>query len=64
MYFWRSDTDGEIDYIEERDGILYTFEFNQENRNLNMIKVPKRFRENYKDYDFKVIDKYNFIEFI
>ena len=66
IYFWRSDKDGEIDYIEEKDGMLYTFEFkfNQENRNLNMVKLPKKFKDNYNNYEFKVIDSFGLVEFI
>ena len=66
IYFWRSDKDGEIDYIEEKDGMLYVFElkFNQENRNLNKVKLPKKFRDNYDNYEFKVIDSFSLVEFI
>ena len=66
IYFWRSDKSGEIDYIEEKDGQLYTFEFkfNQEKRNLNMLKLPKKFRENYDNYQFKVIDSFSLVEFV
>jgi len=66
IYFWRSDKNGEVDYIEEKDGQLYTFEFkfNQENRNLNMIRLPKKFTDNYENYEFKVIDSFGLPEFI
>ncbi len=66
IYFWRSDREGEVDYIEEKDGMLYAFEFkfNQEKRDLSLVKLPKGFRENYANNEFKVVDKTGLVEFI
>jgi predicted AAA+ superfamily ATPase len=59
IYFWRLDRDGEVDYIEEKDGILYAFEFkyNQEGRSLDQVVLPKKFREAYVNNQFAVVDK-------
>lgn len=62
-YFWRTHDMQEIDWIEERNGKLFGFEFkfSEPSRKLN---PPKAWRENYPEASFKVIHKNNFEEFI
>ncbi len=60
-YFWRTYDRQEIDLIEERDGILYGYEFKL---NPKKVKVPKAFKEAYSNSEFHVISKENFLEFL
>ncbi len=61
-YFWRTHSGQEIDYIEEREGKLFAYEFKW-NPNKN-IKTPIAFKKAYFDYEFKVINKENYEIFI
>ncbi len=61
-YFWRTHSGQEIDYIEERNGKLYAYEFTWNPRKKK--KIPKAFLENYQVQEAKVIHKDNFHEFI
>ncbi|EKD66162.1 MAG: hypothetical protein ACD_49C00060G0004 [uncultured bacterium (gcode 4)] len=60
-YFWRIYTGGEIDYIEEYDWKLHTYEFKWWNKS---AKIPKSFSETYPDSSFEVINKDNFLDFV
>jgi len=61
-YFWRTQTQQEIDLVEEKDGILYAFEFkwNQKRR----MNIPKSFSEAYPEHRFEVITSYNYLDFL
>jgi predicted AAA+ superfamily ATPase len=60
MYFWRSKSGSEIDLVEEKDGSInaYEFKFSEEK-----IKKITDWEENYKS-DIKVINKFNFTDFV
>lgn len=60
-YFWRTTQQQEIDYIEERNGNTYGYEFKW-NPNAR-IKIPKSFIESYHA-DVKMIHRENFRSFI
>lgn len=60
-YFWRTYDQKEIDFIEERDGKLFGFEFKWGHKKST---VPKLWLETYANSSFEVITKENFIEFI
>lgn len=61
-YFWRTHAHQEIDYIEEREGKLFAYEFKW-NKN-KKVKLPKSFQNAYSDVHFKVITPENFERFI
>ena len=61
-YFWRTHAGQEIDYIEEREGKLFAYEFKW-NSNKN-TKIPTAFKKAYLDYEFEVINKDNYELFI
>ncbi len=61
-YFWRTTQQQEIDYIEERNGKLFAFEFKW-NKNAKP-KFSKTFTENYKNSECKLITPDNFEEFV
>ena len=60
-YFWRVYSWAEIDYIEEYDEKLYTYEFKWWVKN---PKIPKVFEENYPWSSFEVINRENYLDFI
>ncbi len=61
-WFWRTKEQKEIDWIEEYNGQISTFEFKW---NSNMkVKAPKMFLENYADSTFEVIHKDNYEDFL
>jgi len=59
-FFWRTTAQQEVDYIEEKDGRLYAFEFKwgQTSRK----KVPKTFSDAYPGSKVKIITQENFTE--
>jgi len=60
-YFWRTYEQQEIDYIEEREGKLFAYEFKW---NQASAKAPVKFLEAYPNSEFTVITKDNYIEFV
>ncbi|MBI9066367.1 MAG: ATP-binding protein [Salinivirgaceae bacterium] len=61
-YFWRNHAQQEVDFIEEREGKLFAFEFKWNPR--RKVKFPKSFIEGYPGTETKVISQENFTEFI
>jgi len=61
-YFWRTHAQQEIDYIEERGGMLYAFEFKWNEK--KKTKIPNAFAEAYPQHEFQCISKINYLEFI
>lgn len=61
-WFWRTKEQNEIDWIEERNGQLYAYEFKWNTKQKS--KVPKSFLNAYPESQFKVIHPENLIEFI
>ena len=61
-YFWRTQNQQEIDYIEEMDGMLYAFKFKW-NAYKNP-RLPKTFSRSYPNHEFKVIGPDNYEEFV
>ncbi|MBU4210075.1 ATP-binding protein [Patescibacteria group bacterium] len=60
-YFWRTWDKKEIDLVEERGGKLFGFEFKWGDKK---IKAPKLWKETYKNAEFKVINRENFLKFV
>lgn len=61
-YFWRTQTQQEIDLLEEKDGILYAFEFKWNDK--KQVRIPKLFAEAYPEHRFEVVTPANYIEFL
>lgn len=61
-YFWRTYQQSEIDFIEERGGQLFAYEFkwNKEKK----VKAPKFWQDSYKDSEFKIISPGNYFDFV
>lgn len=57
-YFWRTYSQKEIDYIEERDGIFHTYEFKWSSKKKK--QMPEDFKKAYKNANFTTITPENF----
>lgn len=60
-YYWRTYTNGEIDYIEEKDGKLSGYEFKWTD---SKAKLPKIFLETYQNSSIEIVNKDNFLDFV
>ncbi len=60
-YFWRTYNKKEIDFVEERDGKLYGYEFKY---GKTIEKPPKLWKDTYPDSEFQCITKENYLEFL
>lgn len=61
-FFWRTWDQKEIDWIEEREGKLFAYEFKYHKKAKS--KKPKEFLENYPGSEYQVIDSENYLDFI
>jgi len=59
-YFWRTWDQKEIDWVEERDGKLFGYEFKWKSKSR---KFPKAWKENYPEASLEIIDNENYLEF-
>jgi len=60
-YYWRTHTGAELDYVEEKNGTLYGFEFKSGSK---MSKVPTGWLKAYPEAKFQCINKNNYLDFI
>ncbi len=60
-YFWRTHTGAELDYVEEKNGLLYGFEFKSDDK---IVTVPSGWVKAYPDSQFKCINRSNYLDFI
>ena len=60
-YFWRTWDGQEIDWVEERDGKLFGFEFKW---NKKEVKSPTQWISTYSHASFEVINKETFMDFV
>lgn len=60
-YFWRTYTGAEIDYLEEKDGLLHGFEIKMGKRK---VSVPKSWIENYENASFQTINQENYLDWL
>src|SRR5579859_303249 len=60
-YFWRTWEQKEVDFVEEREGKLFGYEFKFNDRS---TKSPKVFLDTYQEAEFEIISQENYIEFI
>ncbi|MGQ1788457.1 ATP-binding protein [Saccharicrinis sp. GN24d3] len=56
-YFWRTYDQHEVDWVEEREGALFGYEFKWKE---SKVKVPSQWRNAYPNASFEVINKDNF----
>lgn len=60
-FFWRSWSGKEVDFIEEREGKLFGYEFKWSK---DKVKQPELWLESYPQATFEVINKENYLDFI
>jgi uncharacterized protein len=60
-FFWRTWQGQEIDWIEEREGKLFGFEFKYK---AEKYKIPKLFLKTYPEGTVKLVNKNNYLKFI
>jgi hypothetical protein len=60
-WFWRTQQQQEIDYIEERDGRLYAYEFKWKR---DQAKFPLTFTRAYPESECAVVNSSNFDQFL
>jgi predicted AAA+ superfamily ATPase len=60
-YFWRTYDQKEVDFVEERDGKLFGFEFKW---NPKKIKIQKEWLNTYPNASFDVIHRDNYLTFV
>lgn len=60
-YFWRTWDQKEIDWLEEREGRLFAFEFKWKE---DKKKAPKEFLKNYPDSKFQIVNRDNYLDFL
>ncbi len=61
-YFWRTHSQQEIDYIEERNGKMYAYEFKWNPK--KKARFPKSFLSAYSNTETMVINRENYYEFV
>lgn len=62
FYFWRTTQQQEIDYVEERDGVLNCYEFKWSVT--KKVSLSTTFSSNYPNSTFKLITPENYMEFV
>jgi predicted AAA+ superfamily ATPase len=60
-YFWRTYEQQEIDWVEERGGSLFGYEFKWKE---DKVKIPTQWKNAYPDASFEVINNLNFEKWI
>lgn len=61
-YFWRTHSQQEIDYIEDRDGVLHAYEIKWKPK--KNPKLSKSFSKTYPEHAYQIINPENYMEFI
>ena len=61
-YFWRTYDQQEVDWVEDRGGKLYGYEFKWNPK--RQLKAPAAWRKNYPEAVFKVINRDNYRDWI
>ena len=61
-YFWRTYDQQEIDWVEERNGKLFGYEFKWNPK--RKVKAPKAWLGTYKEAEFQVVNSENYLEWI
>jgi len=60
-YFWRTYGHAEIDFIEEKEGKLFGYEFKFSSK---LAKAPSSWGETYPESSFEVVNRDNYLDFL
>lgn len=61
-YFWRTQQQQEVDYIEDYDGVLHTYELKWSST--KQPRLTETFAKNYPDHTFTVVNPDNYQDFV
>ncbi len=61
MYYWRTYSGAELDYVEEKDGVLSGYEFKWQ---LKSSRAPQTWTDTYQGSTWSVINRENFGSFV
>ena len=61
-YFWRTQQQQEVDYIEDYDGVLHAYEFKWSST--KQPRLTETFAKNYPDHTFTVVNPDNYQNFV
>ncbi|MCR4930822.1 MAG: DUF4143 domain-containing protein, partial [Bacteroidales bacterium] len=61
-YFWRTQQQQEVDYIEDYDGMLHTYEFKWSKT--KQPRLAETFTKNYPDHTFAIVSPDNYQDFV
>ena len=61
-YFWRTYDRQEIDWVEEREGKLYGYEFKWNPK--RKAKYPKGWQSTYAEAEYEVIHPENYLDWL
>lgn len=61
IYFWRTYSGAELDYVEEAGGRLLGYEFKY---NPRKTKAPASWLETYENASFQLVNRENFLDFV
>lgn len=61
-YFWRTQQQQEVDYIEDYDGVLHAYEFKWSTS--KQPRLTETFAKNYPDHTFTIVSPDNYQEFV
>jgi len=60
-FFWRSWTKQEVDFVEEREGKLFGYEFKW---SINKRKTPSLWLESHPEASYEIVNRNNYFKFI
>lgn len=60
-YFWRTWSQKEVDFIEEREGKLFGYEFKWKDKT---AKAPREWLDAYPEAEFQIINPENYLDFV
>ena len=61
-YFWRTQQQQEVDYVEEQDGLLYAYEFKWSEK--KQPKLTPTFANAYHNHEYQCISPANYTDFL
>ena len=61
IYYWRTYTGAELDYVEERNGTLFGYEYKWGNR---VSRPEKSWKEAYPQSEYLMVNRDNYLDFI
>ena len=61
-YFWRTQLQQEVDYVEDIDGVLHAYEFKWSKT--KQPRLTETFAKNYPDHTFEVVSPDNYQDFV